>query len=45
MLQLRNKIVISDSNGEEITSINIGLDQELLGTVSEVIHLETTGKF
>ena len=28
MLQLRNKIIISDSSGEEITSIDIGLDQE-----------------
>ena len=45
MLQLRNKIIIRDSSGVEITSIDIGLDQELLGTVSEVIHLETIGKF
>lgn len=44
MLQLRNKIIISDLDGEEITSINIGLDQQLLGTVSEVIHLETIGQ-
>ena len=45
MLQLRNKIIITNSNGEEITSIDIGLDQELLGTVSEVIHLDTIGQF
>ena len=43
LLRLRNKITISDSSNQELISFDIGKDQTLLGTVSEIVHLETSG--